>query len=270
MTEPGFERINKIARHESGKETEFSIDRKDDPIRHPNLSEANYGDISRVTARIEKHGRHREKNLVLKHFLHYQGRNANRDRAIDAYNFLKVIGVEHVPTTFRAVGESEMVMTDFNSGDNLAIAFNKIKEDRDEKVESFVNFSEAVHGMQEDLMRAATYGLILDGDTFFTIVPKKGKNVDIRIVIADLEMLSTDNLKKLNDVHKIEDIYKNTVIGLAGHFRELYRGSSSISKQYCADLEKEVKNILLSSDITSKIQEYMSEELIILMGKSDR
>lgn len=249
-----FEGIPKFARRSTGKETEFSIKKNEDPKYRPNLSEANYGNISRVTARVEKGDRFREKSLVLKHYhgdgdrSGSRGGNNCRDKAIDAYNALKLIGVKHIPTTFRAVGNAEIVMTDFNVGDNIALAHNKIKESRSEKIESFTNLAQAIEEMRSDLMEAALYGIEIKGDAFFVVVPKQGSNIEIKIVIADLEMLWVKNFQKLTDTKQIAAVYKDNVRNLASALSHLYlSGDHFQSNNYCNSLEDATEKILLSN-----------------------
>jgi len=263
-----FERIPKIASHSTGKETEFSIKNEEDPKDRPNLSAANYGNISRVTARVERGEHFREKSLVLKHFFassgwspEWKGGNYNRDRAIDAYNALKLIGLKNIPATFRAVGESEVVMTDFNTGGNLAFANNKIKESRTERIKSITNLDQVIEQMKHDIIKLSLYGIELRGDESFIIAPKQGGDVEIKIVIADLELMYIKNLQKLTDVEQIEEIYKKNAATLAGVFCFDTSNNYFPSKDYCKSLEDQARNLLLSSDYHSEIKEHLSDEL---------
>ncbi len=259
-----FERITKIASHSSGKETEFSIKKEEDPIDNPNLSFANVGNISRVVARVERGENFREMNLVLKYFRGYDAEecNYNRDVAIDVYSALKIIGLKHIPTTFRAIGKNEIAMTDFNAGNNIALAHNKIKESRDEKIESITNFVQALEDIHHDLIRAALYGIKIRFDAFFVVIPKKGSDVDMKIVIADLEMMNIKSLQKLSNIEQVEKIYKESVDNLSEVFSSLSHGGHTfISEDYGVSLRDQAKNIMLSFEYNSEIREDMSEKL---------
>ncbi|MFZ2975778.1 MAG: hypothetical protein WA055_04115 [Candidatus Moraniibacteriota bacterium] len=266
-----FDRITKIARHNTGEETEFSIKKDEDPKDHPNLSSANIGNISRVTARVERGDNFKEKNLVLKHYFTYSKEDPgyNRDIAISVYNALKIIGLKHIPITFRAVGRNEIVMTDFNDGGNIALAQNKIKESRDEKVESITNFEQAIEDVHDDLIKAALYGIEIRFDAFFMVIPKQGSNVKMKIVIADLEMIYIKHLQKLTDIMQAEEIYRKSADNLSELFSALpYGGHTFFSKDYCALLKKQARSLLLSFDYSSEIKENMSKELISPIRKN--
>ncbi len=261
----------RTAKHITGRESEFSIKQEDDPKYTPNLSSANYGNISRVSARVEKDGRFRERSLVLKRYKVSSPEYLNdairlRDEAVEVYGKLKEAGLENLPSTFRAVDDVEILMEDYNINDNIAIAHNKIKEVRDIKIESLTNFEKIIDDMFSDLVKASVKGIIITGDAYFVVIPKKGNHIEIkRVAIADLEMVHPHNFqfRQLTSPKEVEEVYKDNVLEFAGVFAGLNLGGNFfVSEDYLESLSEQAKNILLSPDRVQQVREDWERSIV--------
>jgi len=251
-------------------ETSFIIERKDDPQSGESLSKTYRSQVSAVGLVFHGDRIAHKRNLVLKRYEDYPvslenraiGIENRRDRAITLYNILKSIGVKHIPATFRAVGEQEILMTDFNKGGHVTLSRNipKSGEPREEQIESLTNFNEAIKELGKDFFIAALHNIYIIPDALFLVVPDRGAKVNCRIEIADLEEMASLNNghftpRRLVDAKTVELQYRRSVESLKDFFsRHIISHRVFLSDSACRKLGDLAKGILLPDNLAEDIR----------------
>ena len=123
-------------------------------------------------------------DLVTKYFTQRDGPDS-LESAVSAFKMLKEAGVTHLPVTYREIGPSEIVMTDYNHGGRVAIGGNRNEKAKEVRIESIHNLPELLSSIDEDLRRAANAKIRIHADSFFFLIPTSGKNANVDFVIGD-------------------------------------------------------------------------------------
>lgn len=105
---------------------------------------------------------------------------------MSAFKLLKEAGVKHIPVTYRQVGQTEILMTDYNRDDKVAVGGNDNEKEKDLRIDSVSNLPELLSSIDEDIQRATSAGLNIYTDCYFLIVPKSGGETRVDFVIGDL------------------------------------------------------------------------------------
>lgn len=127
----------------------------------------------------------REIDLVAKYFTQNTGLDSLTS-AMTAFKLLREAGVKHIPTTYRQAGPSEVLMTDYNRDDKVAVGGNRNERAEDLRVTSITNLPELLTSMSEDLQHATDAKISIFTDSYFFIIPISGGDATVDFVIGDL------------------------------------------------------------------------------------
>jgi len=127
----------------------------------------------------------REVDLVAKYFKELTGPDS-LESAMSAFKLLKEAGVKHIPATYRQVGPTEILMTDYNRDDKVAVGGNDNEKAKDLSIDSVSNLPELLSSINEDIKRATDAGINIYTDCYFLIVPKSGGETRVDFIIGDL------------------------------------------------------------------------------------
>jgi len=146
----------------------------------------------------------RDVDLVTKYFKQPDGPDS-LGSAMSAFKLLKRAGVKHIPVTYRQVGPTEILMTDYNRDDKVAVGGNDNEKATDLHIDAVSNLSELLSSIGEDIQRATNAGINIYTDCYFFIIPKSGGEAQVDFVIGDLGGVGeTTQDEKL-------DLYSNNV-----------------------------------------------------------
>src|SRR3989344_1577933 len=162
-------------------------------IEDKHISDGNFSEVSSLDTVLQRGERGKSVHLVRKRYRHGLDPTTPhkwREHAVTVYAYLKDIGLQSIPKTFRPYDEDEILMTDFTVGGKMALAANPLGEPRVEKIESLVNFEKMVLEIAPDILCAARRGVNLSSDCFFLVVPRGGENVPGKMVTGDIENIT--------------------------------------------------------------------------------
>mgnify|MGYP001576208599 CR=1 FL=1 len=153
--------------------------------QHPPFGIGTLGVATQEKVTATHNGEEREVNLVAKYFTQRTGPDS-LESAVAAFKLLKEAGVEHIPITYRQVGISEVLMTDYNRDNKVAVGGNRNEKAKNLRVTSITNFPELLASIGEDLRRVTDAGISIFTDSYFFIIPISGGDAEVNFVIGDL------------------------------------------------------------------------------------
>lgn len=184
----------------------------------------------------------REVDLVAKYFKQLTGPDS-LESAMSAFKLLKEAGVKHIPVTYRQVGPTEILMTDYNRGDKVAVGGNDNEKVEYSNINSISNFPGLLTSIDEDIQRTSDAGINIYTDCYFFIIPKSGGEAQVDFVIGDLGGIGHANQDEK------ADLYSNNVA------RAEYALLSFVSLHVEEDRQEEYKQRVREWAMTEKKQQ---------------
>jgi hypothetical protein len=159
------------------------------------LEGGTFGSVYESDVTVTSENRNRNFSLVIKFFKEAGG----AERAFEAYEKLKSIGLK-VPPTYRLDRENNRIfMTDYGWGGNVALSSTSSNSHAEGLViGNILNLETLKKEIETQCALAAKNRIQLPEDAFFFIVPRKGGDVDMNFVIADLDLIFSEYAKELN------------------------------------------------------------------------
>jgi len=159
------------------------------------LEEGTFGSVYQSDVHTKSESLNREITLVAKEFKKAGG----AERAFETYGKLKGMGLK-VPPTYRLDRENNRIfMTDYNRGGNVALSSTSSNNHAEGlMIRNVLNLESLKKEIEKQCALAAQNRVRLPQDAFFFIVPRKGGDVNIDFVIADLDLIFSEYARELN------------------------------------------------------------------------
>ncbi len=183
----------------------------------------------------------REVGLVAKSFKEITGPDS-LESAMSAFRLLKEAGVKHIPVTYRQVGPTEILMTDYNRDDKVAVGGNYNEKAKDLRIDSVSNLPELLSSINEDIRRATDAGINIYTDCYFLIVPKSGGETRVDFIIGDLGGIGEAIQEEKPDlyVNNVKRVEYALLSFISLHFNEnLQKEYEQRVKEWATSLEGE-------------------------------
>lgn len=153
--------------------------------------------IHDAAARFQFAGRERSVGLVLKRFDSHEDARL----ALENYRRLREMGITLLPARYRLRHEdplqppaSEIIMTDFRKGGNVAMSSNygAIEVDRGSLISvDTKKLMEELGRLKKAILRASAHGATIPTHAYFAVAPKAGgTDVGVKFVIADVDLVT--------------------------------------------------------------------------------
>ena len=185
------------ARKYTGADSEILRGEKQAPF---GIGGSGGGVVAQEKVTVVHNEKTREVDLVTKYFKQLTGPDS-LESAMSAFKLLKEAGVKHIPVTYRQVGPTEILMTDYNRDDKIAVGGNDNEKAKDLCINSVSNLPELLSSINEDIQRATDAGINIYTDCYFLIIPKSGEETRIDFVIGDLGGIGYANQDERSDLY---------------------------------------------------------------------
>lgn len=223
-----FEGIRNIFKYEGKREAEkhsgaasrIKLSRKKEAIGH-----GHFGNVDSMEVKVGD----RERKFVRKTFKE-NGTDRPEDslkNSLDMYALLKNTGIRNIPTTYRKISDTEVLMTDLNTEGKIALSThhnnknNVLIKNESIKIESIdIDFiKNLIDKIKDDLRKATQNGIIIPGDAYMFRVPSKitsfavENSGSVDVVIGDFDDIRRHRVGSSDVLSPIANINTKNFLG---------------------------------------------------------